>query len=243
MNADGTNLKTLSFSGTIPAWSPDGRQIALYTGPYAQPWGISVADISVVNGVPKASNIRFLVAGMRQEWSPLGDEIAYGNQTENQILVVPATGGTPTALYTVPSGTAIVRDPTWKSDGSKIAFVEITFPPGVPSQFFLKVLDRASGVVSTVLSTGHDYLFNPEWSRTSDVLAYERYIGGIEKIYTLNLSTGATSFIVDGYYPSWSPDDSKLVYSTGSAIKTITLATRAVKLLKTSTGSFLAWKR
>lgn len=243
MNADGTNITSLSISGSRQSWSPDGSKMAMIYFPSGGPGGIYTADISIVNGTPRASNLRFLVSGYDPEWSPLGDEIAYRNTDGTQILVVPSGGGTPTALVTVLYDTSMITRPTWRGDGSKIAFVEAIFHGNNPVPWFIRVLDRPSGTVTTALSAGTSYLFNPDWARTGDKLAYEIYIGGIVRIYTLDLVSLTASFIANGNYPSWSPDDSKLVYNNGRDINTINLTTGAVQLLKRNGGSYLAWKR
>jgi Tol biopolymer transport system component len=206
MNADGSNRADVYHGPRFgvglrnPTWSPDGGSIALKDG--SALWRV---DVAVVDGEPQGSNPTLLLDQIYggPEWSPAGQ----GSPMEDMILftsyysleVIPATDGNPQTLYTAPEGQH-VWNPVWSPRGDRIAFMEWD-----EDHYSLKILDVDSSVVTTVVDPfiGN----NLDWARTKDMLAFQR----TDEIYTLDISSKETAKIVDGKYPSWSPDDSHLV--------------------------------
>jgi Tol biopolymer transport system component len=127
---------------------------------------------------------------------------------------------------------------SWNPDGTQLAFVE-TFLHGsnYANQCYIKVLDRATCTVRTVaIAAPNVWINKPDWARHTDALAYFAFEGNTSKIYTLNLVTGTQKYIVTGYYPSWSPDDTKLVYNYGGYVRTVNVATKVTKVLAADNG-------
>lgn len=226
MNADGTNRVQVfsgeGIGGAGISWSPGGDAIAFrYSGTV---WRV---DVTVVDGVPVGSNPMELFpepyyAIRRPAWSPsptgpLGDVIAFGDKdpvdkTIPTIETVSASGGTVQRLYTGVSGDHIF-DLAWSPDATQIAF--ITVADGINKLF---VLDIASdGATSATLRYGPvDFWLNDvDWSRTGNILTLWSRGPVVERsIYLLDLddSSPTLEYLMDGHSPSWSPDDSQLVF-------------------------------
>ncbi|MDP3768017.1 MAG: hypothetical protein Q8S13_08375 [Dehalococcoidia bacterium] len=258
MNADGTNQAALTSTvpggQPLPSWAPFGT--GAVTNPYAIVFEsnlcqISRIDVVVVNGTPQGSHLTSLPTtsnACHPAWSPLGSEIAFGeaftDQPPSSLWVMPAQGGTQVGLYHAPSG-FVVRSPTWSPDGARIAFEEQNEATRASA---IKIVDRATGTPSTVLQLGAGLVVKGlDWARTKDVVAYSvvPFTGGDEIIYTLSLNpVGAPTRVTSGTGPSWSPDDSKLVFRSGTApkIAVIDLATARITRLTTA-GAWPDWRR
>ncbi len=256
MNADGTNQVEVYMAETQvkdKSWSPDGNSIA-----FTITMELWVIDIVMVDGEPQGSNPRMLLDDTypgSNAWSPAGDEIAVarvhhpGYMSATKIQVIPVTGGEPETLHSVPDGWG-VKDPTWSPDGTQIAFLEHNTGGTISS---IKILDRATKTVTSTLDPGMYRLTGGlNWARTQDVLAFTalEILGAPNSIHTLDINNGATSKIYNGYAPSWSPDDTKLVFNrrefvnqkkTVNKIEIVDLATLEITIL--ATGASADWKR
>lgn len=230
MNADGSNQAIVyrQYLGIGTAsWSPDGSSIAVDVnvrrdGVYLT--DLYRIDISIVDGVPQGSEPIVLAQDIdRYEvaWSPAGDVIAFKNTVNGYkvIQTVPATGGTVETIYTAQEGYGIGSF-AWSNDASKMAIASGS--SGVGSIF---ILDLSDGTTRTVKGPSTESGGFLDWARTKDVLAF--YLiptVGEAGIYLLDLTeTSPTPELIwaDGTSrsPSWSPDDSQLVFETGSGPK------------------------
>jgi Tol biopolymer transport system component len=240
MDADGGNATRIYRSEVgglwYPSWSPDGTRIA-----FIEQFDLMVIEVTVVNGVPVGGTPTRLVSSPSVSypaWAPDGDLIAYAPIEDGLLQVIPAEGGTPTALFTAPDAYR-VRYPTWSPDASEIAFVV-----GSEAGPILTVLDVDSKLVTASLDLpGGDSVTDLDWSRAGDRVVFER---GVHEIHTWNPGTGAVAWLCDGQAPSWSPDDTRLVYTDGQkdkqSVYEIALATGAVTQLARS-GRWPDWRR
>jgi len=247
MNADGSNATTVytgippGTQGMNPSWSPSGTRIALMNDTHDL-WRI---DVSVVGGTPQGTNPTELLdrstSLFHAQWSPLGDQIAFVDINLYTLEALPVSGGPPMVLYT---GTTPVHSPTFSPDASRIAFTEAGS---------IKLLERSSGTVTTVLgsdfgagfSSGVNFL---DWGRASDVLVFS--VGSKSRadtgIYTVNVSGGTPTFLVEGLFPSWSPDDSKVVFvelERGGNLAIFELARQRLTRFTKVKGDWPDWRR
>jgi Tol biopolymer transport system component len=134
MGATGENVRRLTDFGFNPAWSPDGKQLAINSETVSHPFArVGYSDLWVVDA--SSGEKRRLVSGQEStqhgggdasqpSWSPHGDRIAYwglrGNTGLRDIWTIPASGGEP---VDVTNDVATDWNPLWSPDGSFLYFV------------------------------------------------------------------------------------------------------------------------
>jgi Tol biopolymer transport system component/serine/threonine protein kinase len=124
MGATGESARRLTEFCYLPAWSPDGRQIACST---VSPHRPDVRDVmsSQVYVIDVASASRRLVSGAQDavhpSWSPDGRRIAFWGIRDGarDIFTVSSEGGDPVA---VTHDEALDWDPVWAPDGRHLYF-------------------------------------------------------------------------------------------------------------------------
>ncbi|MFJ8569352.1 protein kinase [Streptomyces sp. NPDC093514] len=124
--ADGAARQLTSGGGQVedPAWSPDGKSIAvcLQTGP--ENWQIHLVDPADPNRAPQQVT-RLPHPALDPVWSPDGTTFAYtagtyGTKTQGDIRLVDADGSDDRELVATD---AHEMDPAWSADGTWVAFV------------------------------------------------------------------------------------------------------------------------
>lgn len=266
-----TNLQVMNFDGsheTIAAsdagvftisWASTG------SGTTTDPWHVIYEngsgcsrnlirlDIVVVNRAPVGLNRTVLPTtpiACHPAWSPVVDTVVFAEGARmvgqvSHLFIMSAQGGLEAAIYSSPPDGYATYFPVWSRDGSRIAFVEENVNNGVNDPA-IRVLDRATGVATTVVQPGVFRLIRAlDWARTKDVLAFSATgVGRGEQVFTLDLATAgaAPNAVVSGSGPSWSPHDSKLAYWTAGKVVTINLATRKVTTLA-GNGLWPDWRR
>jgi Tol biopolymer transport system component len=127
MNSDGSNVVQLTDAGFNPAWSPDGRELALADD--------NVWDYEGRNTCPSASHLWAVNVATRQRrvitehdavqpnWSPSGERLAFWGEQKGghrDIWTVAASGGAPTP---VTDDEFIDWNPVWSPDGEYLYFL------------------------------------------------------------------------------------------------------------------------
>jgi len=137
------------------------------------------------------------------------------------LRTIPATGGTPTTLYTA-EDTYGISEPTWSHDGTEIAWVstrfiepdtEEYFP--IPVDYSIMVLDIPTNTTRTVFGPVTYRLYDLDWARTQDTIAFYAY-SPVSGIYTVDIrQPDAVPQLVfaGGYSPTWLPDDAKIAFN------------------------------
>ncbi len=232
IDASGAN-ETVVFEMTGPinstSWSPDGSQILFSSAP--DPHGISVLDVTIgadgqpLGGVPVTIVPRVPLGFVYPSWSPDGTEIALADghvsEPPSSLWVANVDGTGLTAIYDAPAGWLVNSSTSWSFDGTRIAFVERLEDFGA-ARIIVVSRDREIGdPVITLVDGEFGNIKFIDWARTSDQIVFDaRYNGRRPKdteyhVYTVDVANGDFfTEITKGWYPTWSPDDSEIAFST-----------------------------
>lgn len=217
VNADGTNRLNVSNQAggdADPVWSPDGMRIAwvhYYDGK---------GDIIVANadGTNKKNLTNHPKDDRAPVWSPDGTRIAFASYRTDrwEVYVMNADGSNVVKLTDQKCQS---HDPVWSPDGTKIAFI-----CGL-NQYAEVYVMNADGSNETRLTSDPTDLYREDaaldWSPDSTRLAFVKFYNKDHNkgnIYVVNVNTKAitqlTSKETASYSPRWSPDGTKIAFST-----------------------------
>lgn len=194
MNADGSENRPVlpGYSSRSPAWSPDGRFLALEI---ANDLWLN-HDIAIIDLETNA--LTTIAASKRWEggpaWSPDGRRLAYQGRVAGgkcmQLFVADINTGSTAQVTDLPDeGCTSANDgavwPDWSPDGSRLAF-ERNYQ-GVEQ---LALLDLVTRAVS-ILDTGERQAGYPRWSPKGSAILFEQGKGAETRLARLNLETCA----------------------------------------------------
>lgn len=210
MDYDGSNIRQLTQERSIvlsPAWSADGKEIAITTYRDRNPdlFAISLSG----NGRRPLSQQPGLNSA--PAWSSDGSRIAVVlTKDGNPDIYTMNRNGTD--LRRLTNHPAIDTSPAWSPTGRQIAFVSNR--SGNPQIF---IMDAEGSNVRRLTYQG-SYNASPSWSPRGDRLAFASMEGNSFDIHMINVDGSGLQRLTMGNgsneNPSWSPDGRFLVYSS-----------------------------
>ncbi len=270
MDTTGANATTIvtGSSGTTytsPSWNYNGSTIA-YARVASGTYKINTVDVSVNSkGVPVGSNDQaiytlapsdstVLLTGAGPACSATSSTglVAFAQvHTDRQhygiteLCTMPQSGGTPTVLasYKKLNGTVIegiYQWPTWSSDDSKIAVAR----QDSNREYTILIFNASTGAPEDSIYVAGT-VSHLEWSRTGEnYLAYSFSTGSAYEIYYVTPSTGSTPTTnsVVGSYPTWSPNNSGIMFQNSGEYKLVPFTTATSSVIS-SNYPYLNWKR
>jgi Tol biopolymer transport system component len=238
---DGRGLRLLTFPPTRqalggdsgPVWSPDGRRIAFERDlPY---WGDDRFQVDVVGA--GGGHARPLTTGpfdVMPTWSPDGKHVAFVRLTKSDtggttaIDVIDTSSGQMTQLTEGP----LDLTPAWSPSGNTIVFARISSgTTGIENARLFLV--NADGSNVRPLGTSPIFGISPEWSSDGTRIAFVSFADHNGRscagdcvpdgeIYTVNADgtrlTRLTRTKVDDEDPTWSPDGTRIAFTSGTEL-------------------------
>jgi hypothetical protein len=215
VNEDGSRqvrlFPELEGSLSAPAWAPDGARLAFYA--FDATIRIEVADIVAGGRVELPADANFFF-GPSLAWSPDGTRLALAGSTFSSLSAIHVDGS---GTDEIDFGCCVdaVQSPTWSPDGGRIAFVGISESTVFGIFLFPLITDLAvPGVSGPPPGCDLDDTTDVAWSPDGSRLA----VAAAGHIFILKFQTGECVQITSGPWtdesPSWSPDATKLAFSS-----------------------------
>ena len=223
LRADGGTTKLTNCPPLIgtPAWSMDGKSLAVSYVPPSANFDLKLAILKATGGTPTVVN-----TGISPSNSPVfsrdGSELAFAGGESGDgnmaIYTVPVGGGTATKL--VGSGNGEVNDePDWSPTADVIAWSRHISGPTTFDVWTMTV--DASGhnpTALTDLTNGQGNSRYPSWSPDGSKIAFASDRSGSWQIYVM--TSDGTNVVrltttSNNIEPAWSPDGTKIAFVSG----------------------------
>ena len=205
-------------TGASPAWSPDGRRLAIEMDRKDKPSALAV----VVPARGRTTILTGLTEPMEPAWSPDGRKLAVTTQSSIREPAGGTSFGTAIFVVDVASGRTrrLTRGlgasaPDWSSRG------RIAFQRAAPDGDTDVLVIRADG--SGLREIAADAA-DPAWSPGGREIAFVRPVGTGEDLFAARLRDGATRRLTSpgsSARPAWSPDGRWIAYEDDGAVRAV----------------------
>ncbi len=232
MRSDGRGRRTLtrnSADDDAPAWSPDGRRLALVR---VLPGGNSEVFVAGSGGTGVRRLTRHAGEDEDPAWSPDGRRLVFARRSGQGVglAVMSATGGPARML----ARGGFSGGPSWSPDGRRIAFHR---DRGYGSEIWMVRADGTNLRQLTRLRRPPDVACVqdrwPDWSPDGKTIVFGRLSGAsceIGQLYTIRpdgsrqTKLGARNLVLDG--PRYSPDGQSIVAVGPGGLSLVVLTSR-----------------
>ena len=216
INASGTGdtpFPNLNFNfPRAPAWSPDGKKLAVQQTIYDNGQYVNGIYVISANGTGLLKVANAWDDNHRTAWSPDSKRIAFIG-LDFFIYLVNVNG---TGLSRLPKSPSYINDLAWSPDGTKLAYSKA-------GDIWVMNID-GSGQINLTHSPSSGEI-TPSWSPDGTKLLFVRFTNNERDVYVMNANgTGSSRLLnwADTQDPVWSPDGKKVLVVSGNELHIFT---------------------
>jgi Tol biopolymer transport system component len=218
MNADGSDQRLLIANtgalDSMPAWSPDGGQIALASRDRGRDFDICVVSVTDdLQGI-EGEALRHLTDNdsddLHPTWSADGTQIAFFSERDSytEIYVIDVDG---TDERQLTDNDVNDKDPAWSPDGTQIAFISRR-----DGDYEIYVM-KPDGSDQRPLTDNDTDEWSPAWSPDGTQIAFVSDSNGERHLYVMGADGSNPRRLTDASYPwnddpAWSPDGNQIAF-------------------------------
>jgi Tol biopolymer transport system component len=218
MNADGSDQRLLISNSRaldgMPAWSPDGGQIAFASRDRGTDFEICVVsvtdDLQAIEGETSRRLTDNDFDDLHPTWSADGTQIAFSSTRDSytEIYVIDVDG---TDERQLTDNHATDEDPAWSPDGTQIVF--ISRRDGDNEIYVMK----PDGSDQRPLMDNHTNEWSPAWSPDGTQIAFVSDRDGERHLYVMGADGSKPRRLTGARYPwnddpAWSPDGTQIAF-------------------------------
>jgi len=205
------SARAQAAGNSLPAVSPDGRQIA-YLGSWSGGSALFVIDSNGVN--PRRVHLPGVMARLPR-WSAGGDLLFAGSGADsNTVFAVSPGGGTPRVVARVPG-----RSPLLSPDGSRVLYL------AGPWTSTALVVARTDGTECRTLAGGRTTAWNGAWSPDGARVAYTYGDSTrLLQVHVVGVNGGNDHALThttpeegSAQMPAWSPDGGRIALQVSNS--------------------------
>ena len=221
VDSDGENARRITNKGTIsksPAWHPSGQKLAYTHSLDFEPHKIYELDL-------RTGREKILDPGRDGQqgtpaYHPNGRELAFGLMGYNKTGLFSYDVERDCCLTHIQGGRWEDLSPSYSPDGSRLAFNSNRLGTHIPQVYVVSSRGGQADLISPYVPGSGGYYTSPDWSPTSDRVAFHGRIARYGRYQILVAEVGSHSARVlqltaegDNQDPSWAPDGRHLVFS------------------------------
>jgi len=221
VDSDGENMRRLTNNGNLsksPAWHPSGEKLAYVQSVDWEPHKIFELDL-------RTGRETVLDPGREGQqgtpaYHPNGRELAFGLMGYNRTGLFSYDVDRGCCLTHIQGGRWEDIAPAYSPDGSRLAFNSNRLGTHIPQVYVVSSRGGQADLISPYVPGSAGYYTSPDWSPTSDQVAFHGRIDRYGRYQILVAEVESRSAIVtqltaegNNEDPSWAPDGRHLVFS------------------------------
>jgi len=196
--------------GADPAWSPDGRRVAVYD---ARAGGIRVHDLRDGSTVLLTSE-----PGETGVFAPDGERLVYpvlvrgaiGQEFYAHLMLADLPAGTQVSLSGGPDAPVDDGYTAWSPDGTRLVVARRYLDERYTAGKQLYTVDVATGEAVPLLVDAAYTHAAPQWDSTGRYMLYQRFAlaeaGAQPEVWALDTHTGEARMLAqNAFFPAWLP--------------------------------------